>query len=284
MNTLTIARFTLREALRRRVVLAGVVLSLTFIGLFAIGFTFLYGAGRPTDLGSPDPLALAALGSALTLLGLYAVHFMSSFLALFLSVGSVSTEIDSGTLHAVLARPLRRAEFILGRWLAYAGLLSVYVGLMAALTLVVARQVAGYEAPSAPRAIGLMMLGAVLLMTISLLGSTRLPTLANGVVVFSLFGLAWLAGVIELIGSAVPNQEMVNLGIVLSLLVPSDATWRAASYFAQTPLVTAVATGPARALPFAASGPPTTALIVWALLYPLAGLGAAVYSFSRRDL
>ena len=259
-------------------------MSLTFVGLFAIGFTFLYGQIRSTGLGRPDSLALAMFGSALTLLGLYAVHFMSSFLALFLSVGSISAEIDSGTLRAVLARPLRRAEFILGRWLAYAALLCVYVGLMATLMLMTARQIAGYEAPSAPRAIGLMMLGAVLLMTISLLGSTRLPTLANGVVVFSLFGLAWLAGVIELIGGSVQNQDMVDLGIALSLLIPSDAIWRAASYFVQTPLVAAAAAGTARAIPFAASGPPAQALIAWALLYPLAALGAAVYSFSRRDL
>ena len=43
---------------------------------------------------------------------------------LFLSVGAVSGEIDSGTLHALLARPIRRAEFILGRWLAFAGIMA----------------------------------------------------------------------------------------------------------------------------------------------------------------
>ena len=63
------------------------------------------------------------------MLGLYAVHFLSSFLALFLSVGAISSEIDSGTLHAVLARPIRRADVVVGRWLAYAGLIGVYVGL-----------------------------------------------------------------------------------------------------------------------------------------------------------
>src|SRR5262249_12541252 len=149
-------------------------------------------------------------------LGLYTVYFLCSFLALFLSVGAISGEIDSGLLHAVLARPIRRGEFVLGRWLGFAGLLTADVGVMAGGLLGLARLIAGYEAPDSGRTIALMLLGALLLLTVSLLGSTLLSTLANGVVGFSLFGVAWLAGFIEYLGGVLANDGMVNLGTAVS--------------------------------------------------------------------
>ena len=287
MNTLMIARFTIHEAISRRLILAGVLLSLAFLALFAVGFAFLYGKVLEDAASStrPNTQMIAVFGSIMTMLGLYAVHFLSSFLALFLSVGAISGEIDSGTLHAVLARPIRRAEFVVGRWLAYAGLMSVYVGAMSGLLLLLARLIAGYEVPDPARAIALMMLGSLLLLTVSLFGSTLLSTLANGVVVFSLFGLAWLAGIIEFIGDALANQAMLNLGIAVSLIIPSDAIWRAASYYMLSPAALALAgTDDAPPFVFAANTPPAGPFLIWAGLYPAVFLLAAVLAFSRRDL
>lgn len=286
MSVLTIARFTLHEAVSRRLVLAGAVISLAFVGLFGLGFAFLYERVVEGGLNGPaaSPQALAGFGSVMVLLGLYAVHFLSGFLALFLSVGAVSSEIDSGTLHAVLARPIRRAEFILGRWLAFVGMMCVYVGLMAGLLLAVAYLVAGFQAPDPLRAIGLMMLAAAVLLSLSLFGSTVLSTLANGVVVFTLFGLAWLAGIIEAIGQVVANQAMVNLGIIVSLLVPTDGLWRGASYYVQSPVFLAAMAAGRDVIPFASSAPPAMPFVTWALLHPLALLLAAMLAFGRRDL
>jgi hypothetical protein len=103
------------------------------------------------------------------------------------------------------------------------------------------------------------------------------------VVLFSLFGLAWLAGIVEFIGQTVANQTLTNLGIAVSLVFPSDAVWRAASYYLQPPafLGEAVTRG---GIPFAALTPPTTALLLWALAYPVATLLLALRTFARRDL
>lgn len=282
MHALTIARFTVQEAISRRLILAAFVLSAVFVGLYALGFSFL----ASTVTSSPNQaieVKIAAAGTILTVLGLYAIHFLSSFLALFLTVGAISSEIDSGTLHAVLARPIRRADLVLGRWIAYAGLIGAYVLLMGSAILILARLISGYEPFDGPRTIGLMALGAVLLLTLSLLGSTVLSTLANGVVAFTLFGLAWLGGIIEFAGGMIPNQSMVHLGIAISLLIPSDGLWKAASFYAQSPLF--LAFGNARGeIPFVASGPPAAPFIIWALAHPLVVLLLAIRAFSRRDL
>jgi ABC-type transport system involved in multi-copper enzyme maturation permease subunit len=288
VNALVIARFSLHEAVARRVVLAGALLSLAFLALFGLGFSFMYGfaAAAPPSVRPNVPPATVVFGNVFTVLGMYAIHFLSSFLALFLSVGAIAAEVDSGTLHAILARPIRRWEFVLGRWLAGVLLIALYVVLMAGLVLAISWWISGYEAPRPFEAIGLMVLGAVLLLTLGLFGSTLLSTLANGVVVFTLFGLAWLAGIIEFIGAALPNQAMVNIGITVGLLIPSDTLWRAASYFLQSPVFLAAATaGGARSgIPFLAMTAPSTSQLVWAALYPAVCLAASVLSLARRDL
>ncbi|HET6317667.1 MAG TPA: ABC transporter permease subunit [Chloroflexota bacterium] len=290
-NVLEIARFTLLEAVSRRLILAGVAISAGYLGLYALGFHFAYDKALEN---SPTPQSRLALGVAfavLTLFGVYVVNYLASFLALFLSVGAISGEIDSGTLHAVMARPLARSEFILGRWLGYGALVCAYVVLMTGAVLLIARAVAGYEVPDAWPAITLMLLESVLLLTLSLFGSTLLPTLANGVVAFTLLGLAWLAGIIEFVGrllSSAPDatgaDAMLNIGTAVSLLIPSDALWRGASFYLEPPSLLA-AMGTARAgLPFFAVAPPPMALIVWSVGYVALVLCGAVLAFNRRDL
>jgi ABC-2 type transport system permease protein len=281
VSTLIVARWTLLEAVRRRLVLAAVLLSAAFVVLFAVAFSILYGRAR--SLEDQDGVFLVFAGTLQTVLGLYAVQFLAAFLALLLSVGAISSEVESGTLHAVLARPLRRSEYLLGRWLASAGLLAGYVTVMATALLLVARVVADYQPVDPVRAVLLMVLEAVLLLTVGLLGSTFLPTLANGVVLFSLFGLAWMGGIVEFVGDTVGNQTMVDLAVAVSLLFPSDAIWRAASYYLQPPTFLGVAVSRG-GIPFASLTPPTAALLAWALAYPAAALLGALRTFARRDL
>ena len=279
-----VARFTLQEAISRRLILAGVLISAGYLGLFALGFRLAYAFALQN---APTPQSRLGLGlgfAILTLFGVYVVNYLASFLALFLSVGAVSGEIDAGTLHAVLARPVRRAEFVLGRWLGYGLILGVYIVCMTGLVLVIARAISGYEVPDPLPALALMMLEGVLLLTLSLFGSTLLSTLANGVIVFTLLGLAWLGGIIEYVGRFLGNETMLNVGTIVSLLLPSDALWRGASYHLQSPaLLSALGVGRG-GIPFFAEVSIVPALVVWACGYVVVVLAAAVLAFSRRDL
>ena len=277
-NVATIVRFTLQEAVSRRLILAGLFLSLAFVGLFGWGAHLLQ-QDAPTGGGAVESLA----GTLMTIMGMYAVSFLSGFLALFAAVGSISGEIESGTAHAVLARPLRRAEFVVGRWLAYLLLVPAYVALMAGVLLLLTRLITGFTPPDTVRPVALLVLQATVLLSITLLGSTLLPTLANGVVAFSLFGVAWMAGIIQVIGEILRNESMLNLATAVSLLVPSDALWRAASYYLQPPTLLA-ASRSFDAPPFLSGTPPTLPFVIWSLAHPLVLLAVATWTFSRRDL
>jgi Cu-processing system permease protein len=299
MNVLVVAYWTVLEARRRRLLLAGVVLSVAFVALFVVGFALLYHSQERSllseqALGSLPPGVvdareeLLALATVLVVLGLYGVQFLAALLGLFLGVASVSPEIDSGALHAVLARPLSRLEYLLGRFLALAGLLAAYVVVMSAALLLTARVVAGYEPGSAARTVGLMILQMLILLAVSLLGSTVLPTLANGVVMLALFGLAWLGGIIGFIGTIPPGNElMANLGTAVGLLLPADAVWRGASYHVLPPTLLVASSFTSRGdlqLPFASTAPIAPAMLAWAAAYPVACLALAVAAFRRRDL
>jgi Cu-processing system permease protein len=299
VNLLVVARWTVLEARRRKLLLAGIVLSVAFVALFAVGFTLLYHTEERNLLGpgavpsNPAGILgareeLLAISTILVVLGLYGVQFLAALLGLFLGVASVSPEIDSGALHAVLARPLSRLEYLLGRFLALAGLLTAYVLVMSGSLLLIARVVAGYEAGDAVRAIGLMILEVLILLAVSLLGSTVLPTLANGVVMLALFGLAWLGGIIGFVGTIPPGNElMANLGTAVGLLLPADAVWRGASYHvlpSSLLVASSFVTGPEGGLPFGSTSPMAPAMLSWALAYPAACLAVAVAAFRRRDL
>jgi ABC-type transport system involved in multi-copper enzyme maturation permease subunit len=287
---LQIARFTLQEAVSRRLILAGVLISVGYIALFALGFHFAYDKAFETTATAETRLSLGLAFATLTLFGVYVVNYLASFLALFLSVAAISGEVDSGTLHAVLARPVRRSEFVIGRWLGYAAMIAVYILAMTGMVLLIARFIAGYEVPDPTPALLLMLLEGVLLLTVSLFGSTLLPTLANGVVVFTLLGLAWLAGIIEFVGRLLANapdttgsDALLNIGTTVSLILPSDALWRGASYYLESPAVQSTF-GTARAIPFFSSAPPPPAMIMWSIGYVAVVLGGAVLAFGRRDL
>src|ERR671932_798551 len=116
---LLIARFTLQEAVSRRFILAGVLISLGYLGLFALGFHFAYDKALENAQSAQTRLTLGFAFATLTLFGVYVVNYLASFLALFLSVGAIAGEVDSGNLHDLPAGPLAHAEYIRGRWHGY---------------------------------------------------------------------------------------------------------------------------------------------------------------------
>ena len=126
---------------------------------------------------------------------------------------------------------------------------------------------------------------AVLLLTLALLGSTRLGPMACGIMAVVLFGVTWMMGVAGAIGVAFQNQAVTNVGVIASLILPTDGLWRAAAYHLSPAilLATAAQTG-VNGNPFIVAAPPTPAYHIWAALWIMAALALAIYSFEHRDL
>ena len=276
----TFIRLTLREASRSRLLLLVGVLTLAYLGLIAWGMSKLAQAVT-------SPVNAIVSGAGLELMAFFLGSFMLTLLAVFVSGHSTHQDGDSGLLQAVLTKPVRRFDVLAGRWLASALLLTVWVTVFTAGVVWGVGLEVGYYPPNPVAAAALLLLQALLVLSLRLLFGTVLGTLASGILPLLLFGLGWMGGLVEMVGRAVHVPSMVTAGIATSLVIPTDAVWRGASYFLLPQLAALAALGdrnPAQGNPFVSLQPIATPMVVWAVLYVLAMFLIAARVFARRDL
>ncbi|MGW8225934.1 MAG: ABC transporter permease [Anaerolineales bacterium] len=278
MTIIVIARLTFREAARRRILLAALVLGLIYLAIYAVGFYYVDQETTRSQFG-PGLLELNQIRNFLFMAGMYVVNFLTVMMAVLTSVDTLSGEIASGTIHTLVSKPVQRWEIVVGKWLGFVGMLSLYLLLMAGGTIALVYFISDYVAPNVLRGLGLMWMNAVLLLGVSLAGGAVLSTLANGVLVFGMFGIAFVGGWIEQIGSFLQNRTAVNVGIISSLLIPSEAIWKRAAFEMQSPMVSALGFSP-----FTAASMPSQLMVIYGMIYAILALLLAVRLFSKRDL
>jgi ABC-type transport system involved in multi-copper enzyme maturation permease subunit len=277
-STLVIARLTFREAKRRWVLWVALALGLLFLAIYGIGF-FEIEKDIQRSAGMEGRMMATETHNFLIIMGLYVVNFLTLIMTVLTSVDTLSGEIASGTIHTLVSKPVQRRDILLGKWLGFMCMLTLYLLLMAGGVCLVGYIVADYLPPNVLRGLALMWLNIPLLLGISLLGGASLSTLANGVVAFGLYGVAFIGGWIEQVGAFLNNQVAVNIGILCSLIIPSEAIWRRAAYEMQTPL-----SGVLGFSFFTSSSVPSPFMVGYAVFYALSALFLALRAFQHRDL
>jgi len=280
---LILANLTFREAIRRRIVLAGLALGISFLVIYSIGLHFILTDMRQEftlrDLPARQNFMNVEMQNFFMMAGLYAITFLSIAMAALLGADTLAGEINSGTIQTIVSKPIRRADVILGKWLGFAGLLGLYLLFMAGGVVLSMFIQSGYVADNLLNGLGLIYLETLLIMTITLMCSASFPALATGGIVFGMYGLAFIGGWIEQIGAIFQNPTAVKVGILTSLIIPSESLWRRAAFEMQTPLA-----GVLGMSPFAATSVPSLLMIIYAILYLAICLILAIRIFQRRDL
>lgn len=123
-------------------------------------------------------------------LGLTAVSLFGMIIAIFVGIGLVSKEIEKRTLYTVLSRPVRRWEFIVGKFFGLAGTLAVNtffmaIGVFGAL-LYVAHKFSGSDL-SIFVALYFIVLEFLIICALALLFSSFSSPLLSALFAFSLF-------------------------------------------------------------------------------------------------
>ncbi len=284
----TLARMTFREAIRRRIVLTGLLLGVCFLVIYSIGFHYIIGsvrvAGRAIQQeGVPQEtmvrVAQTEGASALLLAGLYATAFLCIAMAALLAADTLAGEINSGTIQTIVTKPIRRSDVVLGKWLGFALLLGLYFVLLGGGTVFSVWAQIGYAPDNLVVGLALIYFEALLIMTIAMACSSAMSALATGGTVFGLYGLAFIGGWIEQFGAIIQNATAVKVGIIASLIIPSESLWRRAAYEMQTPLSSALGMSP-----FGTVSVPSALMIVYAAAYLLMALWIAVRTFQKRDM
>jgi ABC-type transport system involved in multi-copper enzyme maturation permease subunit len=291
MSALTIARFTFREARRRRLLWLGIGLGLVFLALFAVGFYFVYDDIRQSVLlsfvGEEEREVMLSLASNLFLMmGLFVVNFLVVLVAILTTVGAISSEISSHTIQAIVTKPLRRSEIVLGKWLGHAVMVTFYILLLTGGIILVVYLISGHTPRNIAQGLMLYVLEGIVLMSVSMLGGTRLSTIANGVVLFMVYGLAFVGGWVEQIASLpfINSDTAVTIGSLAGRLLPSEVLWRRSSHV-MAPSVPSIMDieGPPPFL-FTFGREPSPSIVLYALAYICIVLLLAMWSFGRRDL
>ncbi len=280
MNSLKIARMTFAEARQRKILWAVAILGLAFLLVFGVGFYFMHRDIQRAVAAQPAAQLLEPINFFL-MAALYGVDFLVVMLALLISVDTIAGEIASGTVQTLVTKPLRRWEIVMGKWLGLGFMLAAFAVILSAAVVAIVWSISRYQPRAIVPGVGLIILEGLIVLTLSILGGTKLPALTNGVVVFMLYGLAFIAGWIEQIGAFLHNEAAVNVGIIVSLFMPTEAMWKRAAYLMQPPFLRELGLD---ATPFGAASAPSPLMVGYTAIYVILMLVLAIRSFNARDL
>ena len=282
---ITIAALTVRELFRRRVVY--VLAALTILSVVLVG----WGLDRLVDLardnGSGELEIQIGVSQVLILIA-FMFSFVLAMTAAFVGAPAVGGDLESGVAYAILARPLRRAELIVGRWLGSAVVVVAYTIASGLLAIGVAVLVSGYGPPEPLLAVIFLSGEVLVLLTLTLALGSVLPAIAAGAIAVVGFGLGWMAGVLAGVAAALGVEGLRGVAEASRWILPTDGLWRGVIYGLEPPLVVLIAAGRAPALananPFYATETPAPIFVIWSIVWMALVLGAATWWFERRDL
>jgi ABC-2 type transport system permease protein len=282
---ITIAALTVRELFRRRVVY--VLAALTILSVVLVG----WGLDRLVDLardnGSGELEIQIGVSQVLILIA-FMFSFVLAMTAAFVGAPAVGGDLESGVAYAILARPLRRAELIVGRWLGSAVVVVAYTVASGLLAIGVAVLVSGFGPPDPLLAVAFLAGEVLVLLTLTLALGSVLPAIAAGAIAVVGFGLGWMAGVLAGVAAALGVEGLRGVAEASRWILPTDGLWRGVIYGLEPPLVVLLAAGRAPALananPFYATEPPAPIFVIWSIVWMALVLGAATWWFERRDL
>jgi len=283
---LVVARLTIQEASRRRLLLALVILTLLVVGFSAWGFNKITTVTRSD--GTVLPAQQVTLITSQLLIVVTFVY--SGVLALSAAVVAgplISSEVESGLLLSMLARPMRRSEVVIGKWLGLAVLVAIYAAGSAFLEIAAVDWATGYVPPHPIDLVLYVGTEGLVLLSLGLLLSTRLSGITGGVIALVAWLMGWIAGVVGDIGVGLQNQAIENVGTISHLILPTDGLWRGAVWSLEPASLigAARAAGAAAAAnPFFVADPPPPAYVVWCIIWIIGMLALAVWSFTRKEL
>src|SRR5271169_2813019 len=256
MNRISAVAFnTFREAVRDRV-----LYNLIFFALLLVGAALLFGQ-----------ISIGIQRIVLVNLGLTAVSLFGVVIAIFIGIGLVSKEMEKRTLYTVLSRPVRRWEFIVGKFFGLTGTLVVNtfcmaIGVFAALLYVSHK----FQSSDAWILVALffIVLQFLILCSLGLLFSSFSSPLLSAVFAFSLFVIGSFAE--DLRGFARMSHGLTRwVATAAAYLVPNFSAFNVISAVAH-------------------QQPMSSQLILqntlYALFYTTMALSGAVLIFERRNL
>jgi ABC-type transport system involved in multi-copper enzyme maturation permease subunit len=249
---LTIAEMAFTEAVRDKILYSILAFALAMIGSSAVLVT----------------LSIGGEGRIAKDLGLACITVFGLFIAVFIGTHLVSREIERRTIFSLLSKPVRRAEFLAGKFLGLGLTLAVNIGVMAIGLIVLAWALEDYWTPRILLAVGFTFVELLILTATAILFSTFSTPTLSAIYTLLIFVIGRLSADLMKFASQFGGPSLKVTVSVLYYLLPNLARFNLSSAVVND-------------LPLA---PGTLALTaVYGLLYAGAILGVAIAVFQRRD-
>lgn len=252
MRVLAIARNTFREARRDRVQWI-----LLVYGALVLGGAYIL-----------SPLAMGEGYRVTRDLGLAAISLVGVVLIVLVGAGMVQKEIERRTILTVLAKPVRRSEFLVGKFVGMAAMVTVVFLAMTAILAGVILLREGRVEPAVLWAAG-FTLGELLVMTaVVILFSTFVSPALSGVFTLAVFVFGHSSADLLRFADKAPSGVFAALAKAFYLVLPHLYAYNLRAEAAQ-----GIVPDSGRLVAAAA----------YAILYSCALLSAGSVIFSRRE-
>lgn len=200
-----IAMNTFRETLRDKI-----LYNLVFFGLLLIGSSILL-----------STLTIGEQAQIIQDIGLASINVFGVLIAIFVGIGLVSKEIDKRTIYSIIAKPIPRYQFLLGKYCGLALTLLVNVVIMTAgffLTLLAGR--VGFS-PALQWAIGLIVMELLVITAVAVLFSTFTTPTLSATYTLAIYVIGHLTDDLRVLGSKLSNDPTKDLLDLLYYALPN---------------------------------------------------------------
>lgn len=204
-SLVVVAGNTFKETFRDKI-----LYNLVFFALLLIGASVLLGT-----------LTIGEQSKIVNDLGLAAINLVAVIIAIFVGIGLVTKEIERRTIYTILARPITRVQFILGKYLGLTFIVVVNIAIMFAMFLGTVWLSGNAVYGSLFQAVELILVETLLVMAIAMFFSTFSSSTLSATMTLGFYVIGHLTSDLKGIAEKSQNQLTESVLTALYYLCPN---------------------------------------------------------------
>ncbi|HBW38692.1 MAG TPA: ABC transporter permease [Desulfosporosinus sp.] len=276
---------TLNEAVRKKTFIVMGIVTFLYLAFWTIMLNYFPNSSMTRGMGNQfKPFAIQMV----TKMGFQFSSMLIALLTIMLGSGAIASELESGLIQGVLARPIHRYQYILGKLGGLVILVCTYATLLFSLILVIGALfgLSTITSLTFSQIISgwlLYLLLPVAVLCLTLFGSVSLKAVSNGILMIFIYILGNVGGMVEMIGQYVSNNSVIGTGIFISLVSPFQTIYNTMERVMVPNSELAASAMSAASL--SGSGKPASLwMFVYIAIYMLGFVTLAIRKFSSKDI
>lgn len=215
---------------------------------------------------------------------------LMALLTIMLGSGAISQDMETGLIHGILARPIHRFEYILGKFFGLVILASIYATILYSLLLCIGllfdlSTITTLSFSQILLGWLLYILIPIAVLCLTLYGSVSLKTVPNGILVIFIYILGNVGGMLEMIGRFINNAYVSSTGIFISLISPFHTIYSTMErILLPSSSISGMAMGGMGSSMSGSGAPASMWMYLYIGIYMIGFILLAIRKFSRKDI